>query len=66
MWSEPTRVSVLLLVALWGLSGCAHSPRDEAVQRPKDTFIAGIGLVNHTRPLYLHDVGERQLGWTRV
>ena len=54
------RVSAVLLVALCGLGGCAHSPRDEAVQRPKDTFIAEIGLVNHTdRYIYTTSVDGR-------
>lgn len=42
------RVSAVLLVVLYGLCGCAHSPQDEAVLRAKDAFNAGIGLVNHT------------------
>ena len=42
------RVSVVLLMAPWGLSGCAHIPRGVPIQRQTDTFKAGIGLVDHT------------------
>jgi hypothetical protein len=42
------RVAAVVFIALGSLSGCAYTPPAQEAERPKDTFIAGIGLVNHT------------------
>lgn len=61
------RVAAVVFMALYLLSGCAYTPPAQQAERPKDTFIAGIGLVNHTgRYIYTTSVDGEWGGHTHA